>query len=329
MRQRLAIIGAGIAGLSLARALGNSADVRIFEKSRGLGGRMANRRREGYAFDHGAQFFTARSESFKTVIEHARVSEAVAPWPERVPTLSKGGLLPDDRPDQLRYVGTPGMNSLANALGLELTIRKEATVGGLIDTPDGWHLRDGEGSDLGRFDWVISTAPAPQTAQLMPDAFSGKAALERVRMSGCFTLMIGLEESFDPGFEAARIEDSVLSWIAVDTSKPGRGRNGTSLVLHSRNDWAEANLERERSAVTTDMLAAAGHLLGRDLTQAAFVDLHRWRYANVEETAGQDYLLDHQRKLAACGDWCRGNRVEAAVESAEALATALLPHFRG
>ena len=40
---KIAIIGAGLAGLTLARALPAHAEVTLFEKSRGIGGRMATR----------------------------------------------------------------------------------------------------------------------------------------------------------------------------------------------------------------------------------------------------------------------------------------------
>ena len=65
----IAIIGAGIAGITLARQLQGSAKVSVFEKSRGFGGRMATRRHGSYQFDHGAQFFTARSKQFQKLDE--------------------------------------------------------------------------------------------------------------------------------------------------------------------------------------------------------------------------------------------------------------------
>ena len=61
-----AVIGAGIAGLSCARALAASGvHVTVFDKSRGSGGRMSTRRGEGWACDHGAQYFTARDPLFQ------------------------------------------------------------------------------------------------------------------------------------------------------------------------------------------------------------------------------------------------------------------------
>lgn len=328
MKTSIAIIGAGIAGITLARALAPLADVTIFEKSRGLGGRMANRRREGFAFDHGAQYFTARSPAFRLVAEGAVRAGHAGIWPQAVHTLSADGLATDSRPPEPRYIGLPGMSGFANGLADELQIRKETTVAALNRAENGWSLTDSEGQDLGRFDLVLSTAPAPQTIRLMPEAFSGREPLAGVRMSGCFTLMIGLDEPLHLGFDAARIEDDVLSWIAVEGSKRGRGEK-TALTIHSRNDWAEANLERDRDEVKLEMLASLTRLLGLDFSNAAWLDLHRWRYANVDQAAGQPYFFDNALGLGACGDWCLGNRVEAAVESATALSERLITRLQG
>ncbi len=328
MKTSIAIIGAGIAGITLGRNLSDLADVTVFEKSRGLGGRMANRRREGVSFDHGAQYFTARSPWFKAAAEQAVEAGHAGIWPKAVHTLKADGLVTDTRPPEPRYIGLPAMSGFANGLAVELEIRKEATVARLAASGDGWVLSDNEDKDLGRFDLVISTAPAPQTIRLMPETFAGNAALKTVEMSGCFTLMIGLDAPLDPGFDAARIEDPVLSWIAVEASKPGRSEK-TALTIHSRNDWAEANLERDRGEVKSEMLASLKRVLGQDFSSAAWLDLHRWRYANVEQAVGEPFLFDDDLGLGACGDWCLGNRVEAAAESARALSEMLIARLQG
>ncbi|MDH4442100.1 MAG: NAD(P)-binding protein [Rhizobium sp.] len=325
MPTSIAIIGAGIAGLTLGQRLAPMASVTLFEKSRGLGGRMANRRRGEYAFDHGAQYFTARSEGFNKVVTEALAAGSLAIWPQAVPTLtSAGATTADARAGETRYVGAPGMTGLANHLCAGLDIRKEATVASINSEENRWRLSDADHGDLGLFDIVLSTAPAPQTARLMPPTFSGHDALAHTRMSGCFTLMIGLDDKPDLGFDAARIEDETLSFVAVDTTKPGRAGK-PALVVHSRNDWAEVNLETDRADVTERMLAALAKCTGRDFREAPWIDLHRWRFANVEQTAGERFLFDPETGLGACGDWCIGNRVEAAFESASSLADTITP----
>ena len=68
MPKKVAIIGGGLSGLVLAKNLDDFSKVTVFEKSSGVAGRMATRLVEPFDFDHGAQFFTARSESFKNFL---------------------------------------------------------------------------------------------------------------------------------------------------------------------------------------------------------------------------------------------------------------------
>ena len=60
---KIAIIGAGIAGLTCAHMLKKYNPI-IFEKSRGIGGRLATRYSDQYQFDHGAQYFTVKDKEF-------------------------------------------------------------------------------------------------------------------------------------------------------------------------------------------------------------------------------------------------------------------------
>ena len=74
---RIAVIGAGMAGLACAHELLRAdAKVTVFERSRGLGGRLATRRQGDLAFDHGAQFVTARSRPFISYAQAAVRAES-------------------------------------------------------------------------------------------------------------------------------------------------------------------------------------------------------------------------------------------------------------
>ncbi|QLF68427.1 FAD-dependent oxidoreductase [Peteryoungia desertarenae] len=327
MKKRIAIVGAGIAGLAVARTVQDFADVAVFEKSRGLGGRMAQRRREDYAFDHGAQYFSVRGRDFAKVINDAEKAGAVARWPSSISTFpARDFAMAQSSAGQDRYTGVPGMSSLAAYLATGLEIRREFEVSTLERGEAGWQLRplnkEKTGVVIGPFDFVVCATPAPQVLRLMPTDFSGQETLESVRMSGCFTLMIGDVERRRLPFQAARIDHPILSWVAANDTKPGR-TSTLSLTVHSRNDWAEAHLEADRDWIRQTMLAALSEVLGMDFSDAAWIDLHRWRYANVENAAGKDYLWDEKLNLAACGDWCLGNRVEAAFDSGRQLGAAI------
>ena len=85
--QDVLIIGTGMAATALANTLADKARVTLIEKSRGFGGRMATRRREGFEFDHGAQFFTARSQAFQQFLARPVEGACIAEWQPRLTTL--------------------------------------------------------------------------------------------------------------------------------------------------------------------------------------------------------------------------------------------------
>lgn len=77
---KIAIIGAGIAGLTAAKILKDCAQVTVFEKSRGVSGRMSTRYADPYYFDHGAQYFTAKSTDFKEFLKPMIDNGIVKNW---------------------------------------------------------------------------------------------------------------------------------------------------------------------------------------------------------------------------------------------------------
>ena len=110
---RIAIIGAGIGGLTLAQALADQHEVVVFEKGRGMGGRMATRYADGFAFDHGAQYFTARDPRFVALVDKLVAVGAVAPWQGPIASIAADGTISVDGMRDGHYVGTPNMNSFA------------------------------------------------------------------------------------------------------------------------------------------------------------------------------------------------------------------------
>lgn len=308
--KRLAIIGAGLSGLTLARRLRDIADITVFEKSRGVGGRMATRYAPPFEFDHGAQYFTARDPSFTAALGPLLEAGAAAPWDNAI-----------DRTETI-YVGAPRMNAICKMLAGDLDIRTCVQIAPVSGDGPQWRLQDTDGAALGAFDWVISTAPAPQTAALLPSA-SFQPQVQEARLAGCFTLMLGYSRAIDVDDVALRPSDGPVGFIAKNSAKPGRPEP-CAFVIQSTNEWAEAHLEDDRKEVEKTLLETASAELGVDLSNADHTALHRWRYAAVTKSAGAEYLIDTDQRLAACGDWCVGPRIESAFLSAAALADKLL-----
>lgn len=307
----VAVIGAGIAGITAATQLTGLARVTVFEKSRGFGGRMAVRRSGHWQFDHGAQFFTARSPEFRDFISEFVDSQAVAEWQTKVVTLLTGRKPFKRELFEPHYVAIPAMNDLVKQMASDLDVRLETRVHAIKPTDRGWSLRDNNDIGLGHFDFVVTAMPAPQCLELLPAGFSGAEQLESVQLSPCFALMLGYEHSIKLNFGAAVLHNSPLAWIAVNATRPGRGTS-TALLLHSSNEWAEENLDRPTEEIQQEMLSALQEFLGEKVSHPDYLELHRWRYARAEKSPNTETIVDVDMGLAACGDWCLGNRVEDA-----------------
>jgi predicted NAD/FAD-dependent oxidoreductase len=126
--QRIAVVGAGIAGLCAARRLASGEAVPVlFDKARSGGGRTSTRRAQGLAFDHGAQYFTCRDPAFAKLVSDWLHRGIVAPWDAPVVALG-GGSCGKARGESERYVGVPGMSALARDLAHDLDVFCEQRI---------------------------------------------------------------------------------------------------------------------------------------------------------------------------------------------------------
>lgn len=314
-RPRIAIIGSGISGLRLAQLLSPRAEVTVFEKSRGMGGRMSTRRADQFQFDHGAQYFTARGADFQQFLAPHIEDGTVAAWHPRL--TSFGGATPEWTAP--RYVAVPGMNALCKAMAREMQVLRDTRIADFERTGSHWHLHSTAGKVFGPFDWVFSSAPAEQTATLMPACFSGASDVQGARMLGCYSLMLGFESAPDLNWDAATVRHGPLAWIAINSTKPGRSA-GFSVLCQSSNEWAEKHIEADPDTVRDMLAQAAQDITGLAIDQAQYVSVHKWRFAKVERPATAPFLLDRENRLAAFGDWCGAGRVEVGFDSATALA---------
>ena len=317
---RIAVIGAGLSGLVVARRLGEIADVTVFEKSRGPGGRIATRDAGDFEFDHGAQFFTARTTAFREFLQPLLADGVIANWPAQFAELDRDRVqaLRSWRDDYPHFVGTPRMRRVGRYLSEGLDIRFETTVARIVRSNGRWTLFDAADSDLGQFDWLVLTAPAPQTAALAKEFPEVVSLCDGRTMRGCFALMLGFAEPVELPWQAALVRGADISWVSVNSSKPGRNEAFT-LVVHSTNAWADEHIDDDIDSVTEHMMTEVSQVTGRDLRIATHCQVHRWRYANIDKQTGPSCFVSDELRLAVCGDWLVRGRIEAAFTSANSL----------
>ena len=324
----VAVIGAGISGLMCARTLqDHGIAVTVFEKSRGPGGRMSTRLAESnLEFDHGAQYFTARDQRFKRYVRSWARDGVVSPWEGRIVTLRNGEVV-DEKSGTQRFVATPGMNAIGKHLARELNLQVNTKVEAVRRQQDHCQLIGEDDTALGDFDAVVVSAPALQTASLLAEFPTFTEQASQTPMSGCWAVMMALEQPLNLKFDAAFVHESALSWIACNSSKPGRSAMPESWVLHASPEWSEANLEGQPDAVVAELLAEFWDAVGVAEQQTIHAAAHRWRYALPTDPINARYLFDADLRIGACGDWCGGPRVEGAFLSGSAMAGRLLGEF--
>lgn len=317
----IAVIGAGLSGLSCARRLKSYVNIRIFDKSRGTAGRMSTRYAGEFEFDHGAQYFTAHDSGFRADVIEAIAAGHVAPWQGRAVYKKAAGLEPDTGAD--RFTAAPRMNSWAKALAADFDVTLGTRMTRLTRQGQSWTLLSEEGQAYGGFDGVVLAIPAPQAAALLPPDASILSAAAQTKMDACFALMLGFDDLPDLGWDSLRVADSPCAWIAVNSRKPGRGAP-PALVVHSAAEWSNTHADHDREAVSASLLQAASAAAGYDLSTAKYKALHRWLYASVSASPHEACLYDKALNLAVCGDWCLGGRVENAYLSGQAAAQRIL-----
>ncbi|MFT7460835.1 MAG: renalase [Planctomycetota bacterium] len=330
MTNEIAIIGAGLSGLAVANILKEYADITLFEKARGVSGRMSTRQAEPYLFDHGAQFFKARTDEFKAFIDPMIQEGVIARWDARfVEIVDREVISKRKWGEELPYyVGLPGMNAIAKHLGQGLDIQLGTRVQSMKKQQGKWNLADGQGNALGDYDWVISTIPAEQAVELLPSSLPCHSTIRATTMKGCFSLMLGFEHVLPLEFDAALVRGEDISWISVNSSKPGRN-DAYCLLVHSTNKWADEHIEDDRDKVMEYLCQQTGEIIGYAVNAAEHKAIHGWRYAYIEKQSGDSHFIDCEAHVGVCGDWLVQGRVEAAFTSGFGLANKVLMELQG
>ena len=326
----IAIIGAGVAGLSAASDLKRAGrEVVIFDKGRGAGGRLSTRRASTPAgdlrFDHGAQFFTARDTGFCALVSDLESRGHVAKWaPSRVALSRNGGTW---APQMLHseddwYVGAPSMNSLVKGMAEGHDVRWGERATALSIREDGRYVQIDPSGWQGPFETVILAIPAEQARELLADTSPELASEAAAAVTApCWAVMLAFGAPIETGWDVAEVSGSPLNLLVRNSSKPGRA-NEETFVLHATPEWTRANVDLEKEQVAEELSGLFRQITGAGAPQLAAA--HRWLYAKTETAAASPYGWDDAQRIGVIGDWRIAPRIEAAWQSGHALAATLV-----
>ena len=310
----VAVIGAGMAGLAAARSFAaNGHSVQIFDKGRGVGGRLSTRRTEWGAFDHGAQYATVRDPAFSSFIAELQQQGAVHIWD----SVRSGAV-----------IGKPGMSALVKA-GLDgqhgIAVKTGFEVAHIGSIAEGLVLSDADGTHEGPFDRVVVTAPAPQAAALLRAFGEPFQRLDDIQYAPSYTLLAAFDAVIEADDLPELAKDGDLSIACRQAARgPGRKSEHDLWVVQASAAVSKENLEREREAMVPVLLRLFQEAIGSTVPQPIYAAGHRWRYGLVETPLAEPFLLSADGRIGVAGDGLLGPRIELAFLSGVHCAQAMM-----
>ncbi|MSO59914.1 MAG: FAD-dependent oxidoreductase [Ilumatobacteraceae bacterium] len=302
-KKRVIIVGAGIAGLTAARALSQDGhSVTVVDKGRSVGGRMATRRIGDAVVDHGAQFFTVRSDDFGQLVNEWTSAGVAQEW-------CRGFATNDGHP---RYIGARGMNSVAKYMATGLDVRCNTMVFSLTHRSAGWKVQIDDATEL-TCDVLISTCPLPQSYSLLftagvdlPETLRGT---DYDRTIALLLTYAGTHSIAAPG--GMQNPDDTFQFVADNMAK---GISASpALTLHanpefSRTNW-DLSLEQQHEMLVT---AGAPYLDGLSIIES---QVKKWRFATPKILWPEYFWSTDDGSLLLAGDAFKGAKVEGAALS--------------
>ena len=283
------VVGAGVAGLSCARALiERDVGVLVLEKSRGVGGRCATRRIDGQPVDHGLAFYHGDDPDFLSALRSVE-SDAPMVWPRRV----VGGGTPCQprafREDQQQFAFARGVSVFPKELARGVAIDLETRVHRVDLDGDLLALVTASGRCY-RARSVVLALAAGQTLSLLrtvdPMAATdlGPAAelLAGVSTVRCLTLIAGYPAATAlPEWDVCypRASD-LLQMVSQDSTKRPDPAQPV-LVFQGRPRWSARHWDDQPADWTAALLAAAQAVCGDWVSRPIWTDVQRWRHARL------------------------------------------------
>lgn len=293
------IIGAGYSGLQLARGLlarqTPPASVKLLEKSKGVGGRLATRREGQFTFDHGAQF-----------IKHCPLNSA------QIQSWKSEGLLNLLNNDS--YTAFGGMTRIAKKLAENIEIHFERKVLKIQKVGELWSTTDDRG-DSYQTENLILSCPLPQSLEILRNSdIHYDAALDTVAYAKAIVFLVQDDRTLEPMESYREFPSSNVFSVTSQFKK------GTSILpcwtVTMTPDWSARFFEYTDAEILKAAWSEIQSLIPHTSSEA--ITVKKWRYSHPLATHTALYA-EPAPKLYLIGDAFGGPSLNGAHRSSHAL----------
>jgi predicted NAD/FAD-dependent oxidoreductase len=334
----VAVVGAGIAGLTCARELSlRGCDPVVFEADDRLGGRCSSRSTRIGMFDDGAQCINGATRLAALAVQRPGELAAIHPWtvaatPAEEARDGRDWKKEEDEADVDRTlklmgsVGVPSMRALADALVEPLDVRLRTPILQARRRGSNWVLRGPAGALDEDFQALVLALPAPLAMPLLRESSPLMDALRAVRFRSRWVLLLGSERPVPlPGYR--EFQGSPIERVAAMHSKPGRPAAGPQRWFVEADERWSLQHEHDDAETVADLLLEIFRAhAGRPVTPN-YLRAHHWRHAFVEKPATTSSqtpcLWDDEVQLGVCGDSVVTSTVGHVHDSGVAMARAV------
>lgn len=294
--EKVVIVGAGITGAGAAsllrKNLQQNVKIKIVDKSRGTGGRMATSRSsmvKNSSVDLGAQYISVTPEN---ALKHKSLYEELftAGLLQPLKTPIDGNRDTDGTTSH--YVTPKGIGSVVKHFlqKSDAEMKFDQLINRVDVEGDKIKLTSQTGATE-ECDAVVLTMPVPQILQLqgsikdLIDSNSDvKQKLENVTYSSrfCLGLFYNPGTKLDYTWAGKYVYDNpCVRFVAIDNKKRGLGDEvAPSVLLHTSVPFSLENLETDKEVIKPVLMKHLQQVLP-DLPEPVEVKSHKWRYSQV------------------------------------------------
>ena len=299
-RSKIVILGAGMSGIACALNLYNKFDVSIYEKSRGVGGRLCAKSLPDGLFHFGAQFCSAQTSSFKAFLKKSNAIQFLgSAFDMKINSSIE---------TKNFFVANDGMHSLLKKYEQRLKIYFNQKA---IKIDEDKKLVYFESGNKESYDIIISSLPLPQAKEVFESKINHDATF-----NPCIS--VGMTISGSPNYKhvAYKNINEDISWLG--TSKFYNKKNDETWVLQFSPDASLAMMSDTDSFIQTLAEDAVRNTINGQY-KIMHSGIFKWKYALCSRSNLNNEYTYISKDAFAIGDWNLSPRVESAYISGNEL----------
>ena len=298
---KIAIIGAGFSGCNLYNNLKEKYEnITIFEKSRGVGGRISTKYIDDKYIDHGTSSIIPITDDLKFFCLD----------------LAKNGVL---KAKYDEFIPKTGINEICKFLIDEKNLVKNTKIVKAENLNNKWILEDENHKIYDDFDLLFITIPAPQILEMQINLdVEFKEKLSKIKYDSIFSLILYSQNSDLKLNENKLYENPDIKDIINNSKKYGY-KDFSSYVIHSSKEFANCVNHKAKEEICEIFLDNFDDEIKNDLNEFIIIP-HLWKYATAKSSLDMPYFFHKNINLGICGDYFNHNNLEASLLSSELLA---------